>query len=253
MELLFIGTGSGRTSLNRNHSSFCFVDSGKTVLMDAGDGISNALLSQKIEFNSIADIIISHYHSDHLAGLPSLLTQMIIDKRTNKLKIFTHDHLVNSLVTFLNTSYIFLEKLNFVVQIVPFEFEESINLSNKMTFSAKKNSHIRNKHNLSIDNINFISSSFLFKLGKLKIVYTSDIGSYEDLFLFQESPINIFITEAAHIPLEKIENAITILNPTQVYLTHIDNEEEIHNWFRELSIEKKQTIIVAKDGMKIIL
>ncbi|MCW8849960.1 MAG: MBL fold metallo-hydrolase, partial [Melioribacteraceae bacterium] len=224
MELVFIGTGSGRTSLKRHHSSFCFVDQRKVVLIDVGDGICKALLSQSIDFNSITDIIISHYHSDHLAGLPSLLTQMIIQKRTAKLNIFTHSNLVNSLKIFLNISSIFLEKLNFDVEIVPFEFDKPITLSNNITVSAKQNSHVSNKHNLSIDNINFISSSFLFEYGKKKIVYTSDIGNYEDLFLFQDYNADFFITESTHVPLEKMDDAITILNPDQVYLTHIDNE-----------------------------
>ena len=253
MELVFVGTGSGRTSLKRYHSSFCFVDNEKVTLIDAGDGISKALLSQNIKFNSISDIILSHYHSDHLAGLPSLLTQMIIDKRASKLKIYTHSLLVNSLITFLNTSYIFLEKLNFDVEIIPFEFDETISLPKNLTFSAKQNSHISNKHNLSIDNINFISSSFLFKYDRKKIVYTSDIGDYDDLFLFQDYDVDIFITESTHVPLEKIDDAITILNPKKVILTHIDNEEEIINWFNKLSTEKKPNITVAEDGMKVIL
>lgn len=253
MELIFVGTGSGRTSSKRYHSSFCFVDHEKVTLIDAGDGICKALLSRNIKFNSIKDIIISHFHSDHLAGLPSLLTQMIIDKRADTLKIYTHSRLANSLVTFLNTSYIFLEKLNFDVEIATFDFDETISLSKNLNFSAKQNSHVINKHNLSIDNINFISSSFLFKYDRKKIVYTSDIGDYDDLFLFQDYDADIFITEATHVPLEKIDDAITILNPTKVILTHIDNEEDITKWFNCLPIEKKQNITVAEDGMRIIL
>ena len=253
MELVFVGTGSGRTSLNRNHSSLCFVEIGKVFLIDVGDGICKSLLAQNIEFNSITDIIISHYHSDHLAGLPSLLTQMIIEKRSDNLKIFTHERLVNSLVTFLNISSIFLEKLNFEVEIIPFEFEKPITLSNNFTFLTKQNSHVSNKHNLSIDNINFISSSFLFKYKKIKIVYTSDIGSYEDLFLFQDYETDIFITEATHVPFEKIDDAITILNPDKFYLTHIDHENETKNWFSKLSAKKKQRYTIAEDGTVINL
>jgi ribonuclease Z len=174
---------------------------------------------------------------------------MIIDKRTEKLKIFTHKRLVNSLKLFLNISHIFLDKLNFDIEIIPFDFDETFSLSENLTFSAKQNSHVLNKHNLSIDNINFISSSFLFMYRVKKIVYTSDVGSYEDLFLFQDYNADIFITEVTHVPLEKMDDAITILNPKKVILTHIDHEEEIINWFNHLPTEKKQKIKVADDGM----
>lgn len=251
MELIFVGTGSGRTSLKRYHSSLCFVDHGKVLLIDVGDGISKALLSQNIDFNSIADIIISHNHADHLAGLPSLLTQMIIDKRAAPLKIFTHEKLVNPLLTFLNTSFIFLEKLDFVIEIVAFNFNDSMSLTNSILFLAKQNLHVTNKHNLSIDNIRFISSSFLFEYNKKKIIYTSDIGSYEDLFLFQDYAADIFITESTHIPFERIENIIPMLNPKKVIMTHIDNEEEINDWHNMLASEKKQKITIAEDGMRV--
>jgi len=107
MELIFIGTGSGRTSLNRFHSSLLFKDGSQKILVDCGDGISRALLTQNISVNLISDIIITHYHSDHLAGLTSLITQMIIQSRKSELNIFTHIELVDTLNLFMQTNYIF--------------------------------------------------------------------------------------------------------------------------------------------------
>jgi len=52
MQLTFIGTGSGRTSLDRFHSSLLFTTSDKNVLIDAGDSISRALKRQQVPINS---------------------------------------------------------------------------------------------------------------------------------------------------------------------------------------------------------
>ncbi|MCB9257926.1 MAG: hypothetical protein H6612_01130 [Ignavibacteriales bacterium] len=57
MELIFIGTSSGRTSLTKFHSSLLFKINSKNILIDSGDGISKALLNQKISANKITDII----------------------------------------------------------------------------------------------------------------------------------------------------------------------------------------------------
>ena len=253
MEIIFVGTGSGRTSLERFHSSICFKDEKKSILIDVGDGISKALLSQNIEYNSITEIIISHYHSDHFSGLPSLLTQMIIEDRKTPFKIYTHEKLINPLQNFLYTTSIFLENLKFGVEIIGFNFVKEVFLNDTIKFSAKQNSHITNKHNIELEKAHFISSSFLFHLGNKKLVYTSDIGNYDDLFLFQDTKADIFIAESTHIPLSRIEDAITILDPHKVILTHIDDKKEINNWFNKMSDGKKDKILIARDGMQIIL
>jgi ribonuclease Z len=253
MYLNFIGTGSGRTSLNRFHSSLLFKSDEKSMLLDAGDSISRALLNQKLPFNNITDIIISHYHSDHVAGLPSLLSQMIIENRTEPIEIYTHSELVKSLIALLEISNIFIEKLNFLVEIIPFEFDKEIEISNDFKFTAKQNSHIKKKHEIDNDKLKFISSSFLFKVGNNKIVYTSDIGNSEDLFLFNNIQADICITETTHLSFNDIENAATILNPTKIYLTHIDNETELRNWYNNLSANEKEKFIIAFDGMMVDL
>ena len=112
MELTFIGTGSGKTNLNRYHTSLLIQSGNHNVLIDAGDGISRALLSSGINFETINSILISHYHADHFGGLSALITQMILINRTNTLQIFTHKDLVEPLITYLKFCYIFVDHLS---------------------------------------------------------------------------------------------------------------------------------------------
>lgn len=251
MELIFIGTSSGKTNLNRFHSSLLFRNKKRKILIDAGDGISKALLNQNIEINSITDIIFSHFHSDHLAGLPSLLTQMIISKRKEPLKIYTHQKLVKQLILFLNISYIFIEKLNYQISIIPFNFLEQTLIDEEFNFTSKQNIHITNKHNISGNNIEFISSSFLFNIKEKKVIYTSDVGSAEDLNLFAENNIELFITETTHIHYSELLPVIDDKNPKQTILTHIEDEISLLEWFDTLSESDKGKIKIAVDGMRI--
>lgn len=249
MQLNFIGTGSGRTSLKRFHSSLLFKTNEKNILIDVGDSVSRALLNQDIHFNSITDIIISHYHSDHLAGLPSLLTQMIIKERMEPLKIYTHSELVKSIIAFLEISNIFTKKLNFHFEIIPFNFDKEFKVSDNFKFTSKQNTHITNKHGIDNNDLRFISSSFLFTVGKKKIVYTSDVGSSKDLYLLNDIQADLFITETTHLSFNDLENAAIILNSAKIYLTHIDDETELKNWHNNLSEKKRKKFLLAFDGM----
>ena len=217
--------------------------------MDAGDGISKALLNQGINYNSITDIILSHYHSDHFAGLPSLLTQMIIDGRKDSLNIFTHYKLVESLKIFLKISYIFLEKLSFKINIKSFDFEENVSLCESIRFIARQNSHVGNKHNLNDDQISFISSSFLLLLNDSKIFYSSDIGAEDDLFNFDDYSPELMISEATHIPLSFFSELANKISPSKIYLTHIDDEQTLEDWYSYLPKRLKDKIIISYDGM----
>lgn len=251
MKLKFIGTGSGKTSLSRFHSSLIISAQNNNILIDAGDGISKALLAQKISYNTIDSLILTHYHSDHLAGLPSLLTQMIIEKRILHFKIYTHKKLIRILENFLQSSFLFPETFNFKIEIIGFDFENNCFVDDKFSFIVKQNSHINNKYNIVKDDVHFISSSFLFNVENKKIFYTSDVGNADDFHLFQNEEVDLFITETTHITLEEIKNVIISQKYKSVILTHIDDDKTylLSNFAKELKKSYNIDVILAEDGL----
>ena len=250
MQLKFIGTGSGKTSLKRFHSSILF-ENDKNILIDTGDGISKALLKQNISWNLIDVIIITHFHADHIAGLPSLLTQMIIDKRTKPLKLYTHIKLVSILENFLQETFLFPNTFSFELSIIGFTSKTKTDISENFSFIAKQNSHITNKHNLKNLNLAFISASFLFNINDKKIIYTSDIGNKTDLSLFENRNIDYFITETTHISIPDLEEHILKHNFKSVILTHVSDNEEVklRNFAVRLENTFNKNVILAEDGM----
>ncbi len=255
MKTIFVGTGSGKTSLSRFHSSILFDSQNHNLLVDTGDSISRALLNLGVEYNSINSILLSHYHSDHLGGMASLITQMKLTNRETKLNIYTHKNLKNSLINYLNSCYIFLENLGFEVNIFGFEFNELIKVTDTITFKSRQNTHITNKYEeLKFNDINFLSSSFNFKIENSNIVYTSDVGSEEDLYLFQDEKADLLIAEITHISEEHITRAANVLNPGKIILTHIEEEDEtrIKSCLKEYNSKGDQNIKLAFDGMEII-
>jgi ribonuclease Z len=146
-------------------------------------------------------------------------------------------------------SNIFIEKLNFDVDLISFEFDKEFEVSDDLKFIAKQNTHIGNKHEIDNNELKFISSSFLFKVGKKKMVYTSDVGSSEDLYLFDNIQTDLFITETTHLSFSDIEKAAIILNPAKIYLTHIDDENKLKNWHNNLFEKDREKFLIAFDGM----
>jgi ribonuclease Z len=227
MKLQFIGTGSGKTSLKRDHSSILIDSEISKILVDCGDGISRSLLKNKIDFNSIDVIIFTHYHPDHFSGIASLINQMKMSKRKNRLTIFTHKNLVRPLKTFIDSCYLFEETFEFDFEISHFEFDDEYPIDNNFRFTPKQNSHIYNKHNISrISDEQFVSASLMFGLGDKKIIYSSDIGKKEDLFLFENVKSIIYITETTHFDLDWLHGIALFYHPEKIYLTHISDADE---------------------------
>ncbi|HQF41575.1 MAG TPA: ribonuclease Z [Ignavibacteriaceae bacterium] len=254
MNIKFIGTGSGLTSVERFHSSFLITSSDYKVLVDCGDGISKALLYQNIDFNSINAVIISHLHADHFAGLPSLLTQMKLTGRKEKLKIYVHESNSGFIKDFIQHSYLLAERFPFEFEIIPFSEEKEIFLSDKFFFLSKRNSHLNKyKENKSSVGLSFTSLSFLFKDSQNSVIYTGDVGNDNDLFLFDEK-VDWFITEITHISFNGLIKLIDKRYAEKIILTHLDKESDkvILELRKHSDIETEKTeIIIASDGFEL--
>lgn len=253
MKIVFIGTSSGRTSLRRFHSSFLIKSKKYNLLIDAGDGISKALLKCKIDYNSIDAILFSHYHADHFTGIGALITQMKLIGRTKILTIYTHKNLIQPLNNLINSVYMFKENLGFELDIIGFDFDEKIRMNNNLNFTARQNSHIQQKEFLSnYPSEMFVSSSFLFEIENKKIFYSSDIGTSNDLYLFENAKPDFMITETMHIATDDIYEAFKKIKPKKIFLTHIDEpkEKELNKWYCNLPSKDKRKIIICSDGLE---
>ena len=59
------------------------------------------------------------------------------------------------------------------------------------------------------------------------MLYTGDIGSEKDLYLFSGEKINYMITEITHVSTEEIINAAKKFIPEKLYLTHISDSDKL--------------------------
>jgi ribonuclease BN (tRNA processing enzyme) len=251
-QIKFIGTGSGRTSLKRNHSSFIINSSGFNLLIECGDGISKALLTADIEFDSINAILLSHLHPDHIAGLTSLLVQMKQKKRERPLVIYVFKDLIHQVKQLLSYQYQFPGRYKFDIRFNGFDYDIVTGITPGINFIARSNSHLSDLIKDSVGSeISFSSSSFLFEINNRPLFYTGDIGYEKDLYLFNDYDVELMISETTHVNPSEITNAFRALKAKELYLTHFsdDEEERIISGFKSLKSDSAERIIYAFDGL----
>ena len=142
-EIKFIGTGSGKTSLSRFHSSFIISTSTYNLLVDAGDGVSKVLLSQGIDYTNIDGVLFTHFHPDHYTGFAALIVQMKMYNRKNKLDVFVNSELAGVIKQFLINSYLFPERMEFSISYHEFNSDEQFNIDDEINVLPRQNSHLQ--------------------------------------------------------------------------------------------------------------
>lgn len=88
MEIIFLGTSSAVHSKERNQVSIAVKAFGKVMLFDCGEGTQRQLIFTNVSPMKIDRIFISHFHGDHILGLPGLLQSLSLSEREKKLTIY---------------------------------------------------------------------------------------------------------------------------------------------------------------------
>ena len=76
LKIVFLGTGSGRPTLRRNVSSVYLQYGGHAVLFDCGECAQLQIQRAAARTSRIVAIALSHFHGDHVNGLPGFIGTM---------------------------------------------------------------------------------------------------------------------------------------------------------------------------------
>lgn len=88
MRLVLLGTASTFPTKNRNHTSVLLRYGSEAILFDCGEGTQRQLRIAGESPMKITKIFITHWHGDHVLGLPGLLESMAMNNRKDLLEIF---------------------------------------------------------------------------------------------------------------------------------------------------------------------
>ena len=88
MKLRILGTSSAFPTKTRNHTANLLIYSGESFLFDCGEGTQRQIRIANENPQKISKLFISHWHGDHVLGIPGLLQSMGMNRRTNRLEIY---------------------------------------------------------------------------------------------------------------------------------------------------------------------
>ena len=88
LDVVLLGTGGMMPMPNRFLSSMMLRVNGRLVLVDCGEGTQVSLKNVGWGFKNIDAILFTHYHADHISGLPGMLLAIANAGRTEPLALF---------------------------------------------------------------------------------------------------------------------------------------------------------------------
>jgi len=88
MELIILGSSAAIPVQERNLPAIALKYKNELIIFDCGEDIQRGLINAGLKFNKPLKILISHFHGDHVIGLPGLLFRFGLIDRTAPLYIF---------------------------------------------------------------------------------------------------------------------------------------------------------------------
>ncbi len=87
LDICLVGTGGMMPLPRRWLTALSLKYNGHGILIDAGEGTQVAMRCAGLSFHDVDVILITHFHGDHISGLPGLLLSMGNAERTEKVTI----------------------------------------------------------------------------------------------------------------------------------------------------------------------
>lgn len=88
IDVCLLGTGGMMPLPNRSLTALYVRNGSRALLIDCGEGTQTAIRSASLRFKAIEAILITHFHADHMSGLPGLLLTLGNEGRTEPLAMY---------------------------------------------------------------------------------------------------------------------------------------------------------------------
>jgi ribonuclease Z len=101
-KLIFLGTASAVSFEGHENTYMAIQGEGGSILIDCASKPLLRLKQVGIHFSELSDLVITHFHPDHVAGLPNLLMDMWILGRDSEFRIYGSEHTISRVVRMMD-------------------------------------------------------------------------------------------------------------------------------------------------------
>lgn len=280
LDVCLLGTGGMMPLLYRYLTSLMVRCDGSSLLIDCGEATQLAIKKAELPTKPIDFILFTHFHADHISGLPGLLLEMKNSDRTDDITIVgpkNIESVVKSLLVIANDlpfkiRFIELDENNGMFNLNPFRIEY-FKLKHKMNCigyniyldrlpkflidKAKANNVPLKYWNklqhgescLDVEkNITYTPSMVMGDDRKgIKLTYLTDTRPCENIIKFCNDS-DLFICEGMYGEKDKIDNAKKYLHMTMYEACEIakqTNPKEM--WLTHYSPSENRPVIYEKE------
>jgi ribonuclease Z len=236
VKILFLGVGSPLSQRYYN-TSILINDS---VLLDAPPGIDKEIVRRGLLLDNINYVFITHFHCDHILGLPQFLLNISAQKRAKPLYVIGPNGIEEVTKSLLELTFKDYEKDIIEwskIAFIPISEKKIRRKIGKLTYEAYRLSHG-----------NQVNYGYIIHLGGKTIGYTGDTGPCEGLeILIQKSDIVIIDvtfrkTTETHLGIDYVRNKSAIYRDKVFFGVHRGRELD------GILIENAEGMIFPSDG-----
>lgn len=257
LNVCLLGTG-GTVPLPSRWLTSCLLRyQGHAILIDCGEGTQIALHKQKVSVKHLDVILLTHFHADHIAGLPGMLLTMAKSGRTEPILIVGP----KDLESIMRGVMAIARYIPFTVQLHTLHTEEEVLTFGQMTITAFQLKHsvptygyachlkrsakfdvekakennvplaawnrLQKGNDVEIDGITYTPSMVMGKERKgLKFLYATDTRPCLTL-LKHAQDADLMIGEGMYGDVEKQENAIQHKHSTMYETAEIAKQANV--------------------------
>ncbi|MGG1629857.1 MBL fold metallo-hydrolase [Rossellomorea sp. NRS-1567] len=242
MDIHFLGTGSAYPGSERDNTSICFSNNDYHVLVDVSGNPCRKLKQFHVDLGELDAVVFTHFHIDHIYGLPSLLWGMWLEDRRKPLRILCDYRNEKKLKEWLSTMEAEQWPIAFAIDIETFdgEGEKELLSGGGMTFSCFKALHSVPTVGLEV-----------LCAGRL-LVYSSDseinarIGEYDHIDMLIHEATSARKVAGNHSSLVEVVEKYDIDKIKKIVLVHLSDKEPYEEEVAKLGTTK---VIIGEDLM----
>jgi ribonuclease BN (tRNA processing enzyme) len=252
MKLIVLGSGTSVPHSKRASSAHWVETSAGTLLLDISADAAHRMAQEKLDWPNLDAIWVSHFHLDHLGGLPTFLfgskwapqTQ----SRTKPLRIFGPVGLERIMRAISESNQYPLFDQPFPMQIIEVPPATRFDILPGVIADTFSTPHTEESLALRLKD-----------QGSITLVYTSDTGFSENLASFA-SGVDLLLMECSfrknkpvekHLELEDAMKLAQLASPRKVVLTHLYPEWDGFDLETEARRLWSGETIAAVDGLRL--
>ena len=122
--VIFLGTSQAIPTASRNHTSILIKYKQESFLVDCGEGTQRQFRKAKINPCRLTRLLITHWHGDHVLGIPGLFQTLALNNYNKTLKVYCPPGTCK-FVSLMQKLFVFKDKIKIKTEEVNARFFET--------------------------------------------------------------------------------------------------------------------------------